>query len=84
MISISEIIVVLLVAVVVIKPEQLPEVAYTLGKWSKRVRSTLNNLRAELDGTVKQLSDETSTALGAVKTEASTLAKVEASDEKSS
>lgn len=57
-ISISEIIVVLLVALLVIKPEQLPDVAFKLGKWSKRLRDTMTKLRQEVDGTVTKVTQE--------------------------
>ncbi len=33
-----ELILILLVALVVIKPERLPEVAFTLGLWTARIR----------------------------------------------
>jgi Sec-independent protein translocase protein TatA len=36
--SISEIFLILLVALLVVKPERLPEVALMLGKWLRRVR----------------------------------------------
>jgi Sec-independent protein translocase protein TatA len=59
-INLSEILLVLIVALVVIKPEQLPSVAFKLGRWSKQVRSGMNKLRRELDGTVSQLNEEVS------------------------
>lgn len=59
-ISLSEILLILIVALVVIKPERLPEVAFKLGKWSKQARKGMNKLRQELDGTVSQLSEEVS------------------------
>jgi Tat protein translocase TatB subunit len=51
-INISEILVVLVVALLVIKPEQLPEVAFKMGKWMKSLRGAMTTLRRELDGTV--------------------------------
>lgn len=59
-ISISEILLVLIVALVVIKPEQLPDVAFKLGQWAKQLRKGMTKLRQELDGTVSQLSEEVS------------------------
>lgn len=56
--SISEILLVLIVAMVVIKPEQLPGVAFKLGKWAKQFRQGMNKIRSELDGTVNQLTQE--------------------------
>jgi Tat protein translocase TatB subunit len=57
-ISLSEILLVLIVALVVIKPEQLPEVAFKLGQWTKQFRKGMNKLRQEFDGTVTQLGEE--------------------------
>ena len=57
-VSLSEIIVILLVALLVIKPEQLPEVALKLGKWTKGLRKTYTKVRQEIDGTVNHLSQE--------------------------
>ncbi len=48
-ISLSEILLVLIVALVVIKPEQLPDVAFKLGRWAKQIRSGLFKIRRELD-----------------------------------
>ena len=49
-ISFSEIIVVLLIALLVIKPEQLPEVAYTLGKLTQSIRRLFNKMKNEVTG----------------------------------
>lgn|GEM_PF-2897959 len=57
-ISLSEILLVLIIALVVIKPERMPEVAFKLGKWAKQLRGGMNKLRRELDGTVNQLNEE--------------------------
>jgi len=57
-INLSEILLVLIVALVVIKPEQLPSVAFKMGRWAKQARRGLTQLRRELDGTVTQLSEE--------------------------
>lgn len=66
-INLSEILLVLIVALVVIKPEQLPDVAFKLGRWSKQLRTGMNKLRRELDGTLtlpeKTESDEHSRKL---------------------
>lgn len=56
--NISEILLVVVVALVVIKPEQLPGVAFKLGQWSKSLRKTLKQLRHEMDDTVQQLTQE--------------------------
>lgn len=59
-ISISEILVVLLVALIVIRPEQLPGVAFELGQWVKRFKSMTLKLRREIDGTVNQVTNDIS------------------------
>ncbi|RDI42420.1 twin-arginine translocase TatA/TatE family subunit [Aquicella lusitana] len=48
--SISEIIVILLIALLVIKPEQLPEVAYTLGRFMQSVRRLFGRMKDDLNG----------------------------------
>lgn len=54
--SISEIFVIILVALLVIKPEQMPELAYTLGRFAKymrkmgmTVKSNLKTIMSDLD-----------------------------------
>lgn len=48
--SISEILVILLVALLVIKPEQLPDVAFTLGRFAQTVRRILGKIKDEMNG----------------------------------
>ena len=48
-VSISEIIVILLIALLVIKPEQLPEVAFTLGRLAKTIRQMLTKIKDEMN-----------------------------------
>ena len=57
-ISISEILVVLVVALLVIKPENLPETALTLGKWVKWLRTTTNQFKQDWEVPLKELSDK--------------------------
>lgn len=57
--SISEILLVLVVALLVIKPEQLPDAAYKVGKWTKQFKDTLGSLRKEVNGAVNPLLEET-------------------------
>ena len=45
----SEIFVILLVAVLVIKPERMPEVALSLGRWVKWIRKSIANIKTQLD-----------------------------------
>lgn len=48
-ISISEVLVVLLVALLVIKPEQLPEVALTIGRFAKSIRRLFAKVKEEMN-----------------------------------
>ena len=50
--SISEIAVILLVALLVIKPEQLPEVAFSLGKFAQSMRRLFTKVKAEMNGVI--------------------------------
>lgn len=58
--SISEIIVILLVALLVIKPEQLPDVAITLGRLAKTMRKMFAKVKDEMNGLMETVekSDE--------------------------
>lgn len=58
--SISEIIVILLVALLVIKPEQLPDVAITLGRFAKSLRGLFAKVKDEMNGLIDSVekSDE--------------------------
>lgn len=48
--SISEILVILLIALLVIKPEQLPDVAYTLGRFAQSMRRMFAKVKDEMNG----------------------------------
>jgi Sec-independent protein translocase protein TatA len=48
-ISLSEIILVLLIALIVVKPEQLPDAAFTLGRFFKAMRRLFHKMKAEVD-----------------------------------
>lgn len=58
--SISEMIVILLVALLVIKPEQLPDVAITLGRFAKSLRRLFGKVKDEMNGFIESVekSDE--------------------------
>ncbi|OGT44460.1 MAG: hypothetical protein A3F42_08385 [Gammaproteobacteria bacterium RIFCSPHIGHO2_12_FULL_37_34] len=58
--SVSEVVVVLLVALLVIKPEQLPDVAFTLGRFTQSVRRALLKIKQEVNGFIEptEKSDE--------------------------
>jgi sec-independent protein translocase protein TatB len=47
-ISFSEILVILLVALLVIKPEQLPGAAFALGKWVKWLQQIVTHVKREI------------------------------------
>jgi Sec-independent protein translocase protein TatA len=59
-ISLSEIILVLLIALIVVKPEQLPDAAFTLGRFFKSIRRLFHKMKAEVDHFVEapKQSDE--------------------------
>ncbi len=50
--SISEIVVILLIALLVIKPEQLPDVAFTLGKFAQSLRRMFAKVKDEMNGLI--------------------------------
>jgi sec-independent protein translocase protein TatB len=47
--SFSEIILILIVALLVIKPEKLPDAARTLGSWIKWLRTTNEKIKQEME-----------------------------------
>lgn len=51
-VSISEIIVILLIALLVIKPEQLPDVALTLGRFAQSIRRLFAKVKEEMNGLI--------------------------------
>lgn len=56
-ISLSEIIVILLVALLVIRPEQIPDVAFSLGKLTKFVHSIIIQLKKDVTYFVDSVAD---------------------------
>lgn len=48
-VSISEIIVILLIALLVIKPEQLPDVAFSLGRFAQTIRRMFAKVKEEMN-----------------------------------
>ena len=58
--SFSELIVVLIVALLVIKPEQLPDVAYSIGRFVQSVRRIISKVKSEMNGIIEktELPDE--------------------------
>lgn len=52
-INLSEMLLVGAVALVVVKPEQLPPLAYRLGQLTKTVRSLLNSIKQEINDVKK-------------------------------
>ncbi len=66
----SEIIIILLVALVVLGPKRLPEVARKLGNWSAELRRAARDFRVGLDAEVadlKQVGDELRKPIGDAK-----------------
>lgn len=57
-ISFSEIMVILLVAVVVIKPEQLPHAAKTIGQWVKWFRTGAAKIKREMEEPFQPLTSD--------------------------
>lgn len=53
--SISEILVILLIALLVIKPEQLPDVAFTLGRFTQSIRRMFAKVKDEMDGIIESV-----------------------------
>ena len=58
--SISEILLVLLIAILVVKPEQLPDVARTLGRLMKSVRVLFAKVKEEMDGLIEPIEKSAS------------------------
>lgn len=56
--SISEIIVILLIALLVIKPEQLPDVAFTIGRFIQNVRGLFGKVKSEVTGLIESVDTE--------------------------
>ena len=60
--SISEVLLVLMVALLVVKPEQLPDVAHSLGRFTKTIRGMFGKVKEEVNGFIdavdKPLSDK--------------------------
>lgn len=52
-VSISEIIVILLIALLVIKPEQLPDVAFSLGRFAQTIRRMFAKAQAEMNNLIE-------------------------------
>ena len=68
----GEIIIILLVALVVLGPERLPQLARKLGAWSTELRRAASELRAGLEaevGDIKQLRDDIKGPIDDLKTE---------------
>lgn len=48
-VSISEIILILLIALLVIKPEQLPEAAHSVGRFAQMIRRLFGKLKNDMN-----------------------------------
>lgn len=60
MINMGEILVVVLVALLVIKPENLPETAFTLGRGLKWLRKMTSKIKQEFEEPLEKLTHEKS------------------------
>lgn len=70
MIQGQELLVILLVALIVLGPQRLPDVARRVGSWSRELRRAAQELRAGLEaevGDVRQVADDLSAPLKEVK-----------------
>ena len=56
--SLSEIVVILLIALLVIKPEQLPEVAFSLGRFAQTLRRLFNKVKNEMNELIDEPVDK--------------------------
>lgn len=50
--SVSEIIVILLIALLVIKPEQLPDVAFTMGRFVQSLKRLFGKVKEEMNALI--------------------------------
>jgi len=57
-ISISEILMVALIALLVIKPEQLPQLAHTVGKWAKSFRRAFAKMKADMNELIEPVAKQ--------------------------
>ncbi|OGT62330.1 MAG: hypothetical protein A3E85_03710 [Gammaproteobacteria bacterium RIFCSPHIGHO2_12_FULL_45_12] len=53
--SLSEIAVILLIALLVVKPEQMPEMALHLGRFAKMVRRVFAKVKHEMNGMIESV-----------------------------
>jgi Sec-independent protein translocase protein TatA len=55
---ISEIIVILVVALLVIKPERIPETVYTLGRGLKKLRAIVTTIQQEIEKPLERFNSD--------------------------
>jgi len=53
--SVSEVILILLIALIVIKPEQLPDVAFSLGRFAQTIRRMMGKMKSEVSGFIEEI-----------------------------
>lgn len=56
--SFSEILLVLLIALLVIKPEQLPDVARSLARFAKSIQRIFAKVKTEMDGFIDVVDEK--------------------------
>ena len=79
--SISEILLILVIAVLVVKPEQMPDVAFSLGRFISSVRRMFDKVKDEMSGIMdsveKPVPRPSSTATSSNVIEGTVIEKVE-------
>lgn len=58
-ISLSEIVLVLTIALLVIKPQQLPEVAFSIGRFAKFLRHLVTQMKDQMNGLLDTVEPST-------------------------
>ena len=56
--GLQELIVIFLVALLVVGPKKLPELARTLGKWFAEIKSGINNAKMQMDEEIGQIEEK--------------------------
>ena len=56
-INLSEIILILVIAVIVVKPEQLPDIAKTLGHFAKYIKQAIAKIKSEMNEFIDPIGD---------------------------
>lgn len=57
--GLQELIVIFLVALLVVGPKKMPELARTLGKWFAEIKSGINNAKMQMDEELGKIEEKT-------------------------